>query len=161
MATSTSTAHTQSLEERILYLLAPFRPPFVYVQPTNAKASVEDQLAEQRKAKVLARTSSTHTLLFSSLTTSAENIAFLIRNGERGAKVTPDDIFITTWGFQAWAKGSKGGVLALLVREEGKSSKILGVPLLPGDNAIDKMFKEVESELEGAFLGLSKKVNGA
>jgi hypothetical protein len=53
---STGTPPAQSLEERILYLLAPFRPPFVYTKPTLSSASVDDQLAEQRKAKALART---------------------------------------------------------------------------------------------------------
>ncbi|KAF2825938.1 hypothetical protein CC86DRAFT_407181 [Ophiobolus disseminans] len=172
----TSTA--ASLEERILFFLSPFRPPFTYIKPTSADASVKIQLAEQRKAKILAR-----------------NITFLIRDGERGDKVTREDIFVTMWGFEAWAEGSKGGVLALLVKEAGKSNKILSVlvevqrkdlideywgkprlytwsrnssrddaistvPLFPGESAVDKLFTEVEKSLEDALLGLSKKSNG-
>jgi hypothetical protein len=89
-----------------------------------------------------------------------ENIAFLIRDGERGAKVTADDVFVTTWGFQAWAEGSQGAALAFLVRESCKTNKILSVPLFPGENAVDKLFGEVESGLEMAFLAIAKKTNG-
>lgn len=56
---TTTVPQSQSLEDRILSLLAPFRPPFVYIQPSKTSASAEDQLAEQRQAKVLARKSST------------------------------------------------------------------------------------------------------
>jgi hypothetical protein len=51
--------------------------------------------------------------------------------------------------------------VALLVREDGGSRKILSVPVFPGETAVDKLFLEVESDLEKAFAGLAKKTNSA
>jgi len=94
------------------------------------------------------------------LTPFTENIAFLIRDSEHGFQVTAEDVFLTTWGFKAWAEGTEGAVLALLIREGGTSRKILSVPVFPGESAVDKLCAEVEMDLGKAFAGLAKKTNG-
>lgn len=147
-----ATATPQSLEDRILYLLAPFRPPFIYIKPSNERASVEDQLAEQREAQILARMSSLDGYAIICLAYArTENLAFLIRNGERhDYRIVSGDVLIALWGLNGWVKGTSGCFVTALVQRENML-KVLQLGVNLNENTLTKLSKQVELDLEKIY----------